>query len=149
MGGIVPRRFGGIDRDGAIPPKRTGPHDGGEERIRWRTVLAKICDKFRCLPSERRVRRLTWFQVVEIIFHERDEHGIILWKKKRPLTAQEGFEKRWKEWGLTDEQVAYKWDEFLQVEGYKYSLEQKGVKQDEIKRLAIEFERGIVAKRRW
>ena len=39
--------------------------------------------------------------------------------------------------------------EFLQVEGYKYSLEQKGVKAEQITRLAIEFERGIVAKRRW
>jgi len=65
------------------------------------------------------------------------------------LTAREAFDKRWREWGLTDEQVGYKWDEFMQVEGYKYSLEQKGVKPDEVTRLAIEFERGIVAKRRW
>ncbi len=65
------------------------------------------------------------------------------------MTAREGFWKRWEEWGLTDEQIEHKWGEFLTVEGYKYSLEQKGVKPDEISRLAIEFERGIVAKRRW
>lgn len=95
------------------------------------------------------IRKLTWFQITEIVFHERDEKGRIIWGKKEVLTARELFGKRWREWGLSEEIIAHKWDEFLAVEGHKYHLEQRGVKPEEIARQAAEFERGIVAKRKW
>lgn len=65
------------------------------------------------------------------------------------MTAREAFGKRWREWGLDEKVIAHKWDEFLQVEGFKDSLELKGVKPEDIARMAAEFERGIVAKRKW
>lgn len=92
---------------------------------------------------------MTWFQVVEIVFHERDERGAIVWGKKEVLSPREAFGKRWREWGLSDEQIGHKWSEFLQVEGYKWGLEQKGVKPDEAAKMAVPFEREMVANRKW
>lgn len=95
------------------------------------------------------VGKLTWDQVTEIVYHERDEKGRIVWEKKEVLTARELFGKRWREWGLSDEIIGHKWNEFLQVEGHKFHLEGRGVKPEEVARQAVEFERGIVAKRKW
>jgi len=50
---------------------------------------------------------------------------------------------------LTNEQVQHKWDEFLLIEGYKASLENRGMKPEDVRRMAAEFERDLVAKRKW
>lgn len=92
---------------------------------------------------------MTWFQVVEILFHERDEHGIISMGPRVLPTAEDGFRARWREWGLTEEQITFKWAEFLEVEGYKYHLEGKRLPQAEIDKQAAVFERRVVAKRTW
>jgi hypothetical protein len=64
-------------------------------------------------------------------------------------TPREAFGNRWREWGLSEENIANKWSEFLQVEGYKDSLERKGMQPDDVAKLATEFERDMVAKRKW
>lgn len=92
---------------------------------------------------------MTWFQITEIIYHHRDDQGRIVWGEKPIVTAEEAFANRWRKWGLSDDEITHKWEEFLTIEGYKHSLEQRGLKVDDVNRLAAEFERGIVAKRKW
>ena len=136
-------------RDGSYTPKRRSPQDNGgkPERIRWRTIVARIIEKYRWTFDD--VKKLTWFQITEIVYHKRDEHGRIVWDEKEIITPRERFGRRWREWGLSEEEIGYKWAEFLEIEGYKDSLERRGVKPDEVAQLAAKFERGLVAKRKW
>jgi hypothetical protein len=88
-------------------------------------VIAQICDSYGKLPSEPCVRRLTWPQVVAIIWHERDEFGAVRFHKPPITTPEDVFREKWRAWGLTEEEVGLKWDEFLTVEGHRWHLEQQ------------------------
>lgn len=58
------------------------------------------------------------------MFHERDEHGRIVWKNAPDkYTEEDAFRDRWRAWGLREDEITKKYQEFWVIEGYRDSLE--------------------------
>ena len=108
------------------------------------------------LPTDERIRRLTWFQLIEIVWHQRDEHGGIVVPPPERMSDEERVKAGWAKWGLTDEELEHKWQEFLEIEGYRWKLEATrppGIPDEawseDAERRVREFERSLIAKRTW
>lgn len=112
-------------------------------------MLAQVCDKFNVLPTDDRVRKLTHFQIAEILWHDRDEHGGIIVKGRDEPTMEDLFRVKWRKWGLTEAEIDRKWEEFWFIEGERERLEKRGLSGGEIQRGVDEYTARIVANRKW
>jgi len=112
--------------------------------------LAQVCDKFNILPTDPRIREMTVWQLSEIVYHERDQYGPIKTSDREPLTDDERFKRRWREWGLTEEQIDHKINEMFELDAYRDSLE-KGEKRTpaEIEKMVRDYERKMIERRTW
>ncbi len=59
------------------------------------------------------------------------------------------FRRRWRAEGLSDEAITHKWAEFWVVEGYRDSLERKGIEPAKIGEMVREFESEMIRNRKW
>jgi hypothetical protein len=117
----------------------------------WRTLIAKIINKTGWTFET--VRKLTWLQVCDIVFHPRDKHGNIAFSgNSAGYTEEDAFRDRWRAWGLREWVIDQKWREFLEVEGaYRQTLENQFPKlsMEEIDRRVVLKWQDVIRKRRW
>ncbi len=93
---------------------------------------------------------MTWPQIVKIVFHERDEYGRIVWKHApERYTDDDAFRDRWREWGLRDDEIDKKYQEFWIIEGYRESLEKQKLGENEIERRVAKYRDEVSRNRKW
>lgn len=97
-----------------------------------------------------RLRKLTLWQIANILYHPRDEFGFVRSADAdERLTEEEMFRKRWQEWGLTEDKIDRKWSEYVELCGYRDSLEKRGTARDAIGRLVADYESTQMKRRQW
>lgn len=113
------------------------------------TIIAEIVDRTGWTIET--IRKLTWLQVSDIVFHPRGKNGKIAWGRDSAwYTEEEGFRDRWRAWGLRESIIDKKWAEFLAVEsGYRGQLEAERLGAEEIERRVAAKWREVINNRKW
>lgn len=95
-------------------------------------------------------------QIAKILWHDRDEHGAIVVKPRTTTTHAEEFRDEWRTWGLSDEQIEHKYDEFWIIEGERHRLEMEAntslnreAKINEIDAKVAKFRQELIRRRTW
>lgn len=71
------------------------------------------------------------------------------------MTEEDVFRNHWREWGLAEDAINHKWDEFLQVEAFKDRMERERLPcgaphpKAAIEKAAREYESTIIKNRKW
>lgn len=84
-----------------------------------------------------------------IIWYERDEAGNVAMPAPPKRSEEDRFRDKWRAWGMSEEHIDRKWAEFLQIEGFRFSLEQQRVAKDEIERRVAEYQSQVIRDRTW